>query len=359
MKVRYIIILIALFTFTLFISCERNDLYQDARDAKEQSGDYGDDHQDPTIYALAQNGNDKLLLIAREDNIEEYLITNDINLNPQLITVADDNTVWVVLHQVGGNHYILRSDGTNYNTWLQQHLFEEGNDLTAMTFGSGRVYLIYSGFTASSGLWEFTNSGKNFIVPFNLGRALFYAKDENKLYITADSISPTIIYVLDFNQGSFNTYNANAYGGMDSFFTAKFESSFFIGYSDRMVSSNDGGTTPFPGEMFLSDTFYSIYSYDIGNKIYAAGTKFAPDETALFYFDDQGTFQFEIKKMIHASEAVDSMKIKFIGGPMLAIGIVDDTAINAEDIGGLYIYDTDTDYLQYVINYDIYDIWIK
>jgi hypothetical protein len=343
-----IIVIIVVLSLALFLSCS-DELYDIAKNADRSS----------EVFALADNGLDLILLRATEFDVSEYPIMGENNVNwgaGLLLQVSGDGTAWAAFIDIAICSWVIyRSDGSNYNRWIKMGKeFGSSGQVSAITTARGRMYVYYDG-AVDQGLWEFDYSTERFVDNVGSVKSLFHSKYDGMLYMTVDGGGGTEIYNWDFSSPTLFSYNSNAFGQVDSIFSAKYGSEFFIGYEDRLVVDHNGGTTSFPDQLvpsFWMDN-YTIQSYAfVSEGIFAASTNVTQSSADIIYFNEVAGL-FEVFRNI-SSEPGIAIKLLSLGGNKLAAGIRGSSEVN-----GLHLYDYKYDELKSLSVYDVYDIAVR
>jgi hypothetical protein len=300
-----------------------------------------------------------ILLRATEFDVREYAVMggSDVFWSAGLfLQVSGDGTAWVVYPDVGTFSWVIyRSDGADYNRWIKMGKEFEGSGLVPAAIAArGRMYVYYEG-SLDPGLWEFDYSTERFLGNVGSVKSLFHSKYDGMLYMTVDGGGGTEIFNWDFSSPTLFSYNSCAFGQVDSIFSAKYGSEFFIGYEDRLVVDHNGGTTSFPDQLvpsFWMDN-YTIQSYAfVSGGIFAASTNVTQSSADVIYFNEV-TGLFEVFRNI-SSEPGIAIKLLSLGGNKLVAGIRGSSEAN-----GLHLYDYKYDELKNLSVYDVYDIAVR
>lgn len=340
---------IAAFCFALFLGCSE-ELYDIAKNADRGFNE---------LFALADRGSELVLLRATQSDVREYAVMggNDVFWSAGvLIQVSGDGTAWVVYPDSGTFTWVIyRSEGTDYSNWIKMGKEFEGSGLVpAAIVARGRLYVYYVG-SLDPGLWEFDYATERFIQDVGSATSLFHSWDDDKLYITADA-SMTEIYRWDFVSPTIEIYNSGASSQLNSFFSAKYGSEFVIGYTGELIVDHNGGTNGFPDQLvpsFWMDN-YTIHSYAfVYEGLFAASTNITTYTADIIRFDEGSGF-FEVFRNISGEAPGIGIKLLYLGGSMLAVGIRGSSEAN-----GLHLYDYASDELKNLSGYDVYDITVR
>lgn len=339
---------------SLTLSC--GELYDIAKRAEEGSS--------VEFFAIADRGGYMVLLEADEDDVREYEVANtsavDWGAKP-LLQIAEDGTAWVTFRDnISWMWLIYRSDGKNYNNWIKRSKeFIGGGQVSAITAGRGNVYMMVEGAGVDDGFWEFTPSSANHLATFPGGRTLFYSYDDEIMYMTVDGPADTEIHTYAFPNYN-SAYNSTAVPILGSFFAAKYDETFLIGFfSELWVDQNSGlgPPGPFPTALPPYDMNYSIEAYAIfEDRIFAAAVNGMFPSSDILYFDNNELGMTDFQHFYHiCDEGGIGIEMERVSRSKIAVGI----RFSAQK-SGLHIFDYKSEEMEQLSDfYDVYDVSVR